>query len=76
MENSQVERQPKLLKGFEKVFIQAGTSVDVTIPVRVDDLRYYSNDQRKWILEAGTYTFMAGPDSGRASLLTAGVDLM
>jgi beta-glucosidase len=75
MENAQIERQRKLLKGFDKVTIQAGASVDVTIPVRIDELRYYNTAEKKWVLEPGTYTFMAGPDSSKASLLTTQVDL-
>ncbi len=70
MENSKIERQRKLLKGFEKVWIPAGESVEVTIPVQIDELRYYDVGERQWRLEPGTYTFMVGPDSARASLLS------
>ena len=41
MENPRVERQKKLLKGFEKVAIRAGETADVTISIPLDELRYY-----------------------------------
>lgn len=64
----------KKLKGFEKVFIRAGETVKVKIQVAIDDLRYYSISDKRWILEPGTYILMAGPDSADASLLKARVD--
>ena len=75
VEGSQVERQAKLLKGFAKVSVPAGGSVEVTVPVRIDDLRYYDVEAGRWLLEPGRYTFMVGPDSQRAALLVAALDL-
>jgi beta-glucosidase len=75
MADSRVERPAKLLKGFAKVVIPTGASVDVTVPVQVDELRIYDSDVGAWVLEPGTYTFMAGPDAQQAALLTADVEL-
>lgn len=71
----QVERQKKLLKGFDKVFIPAGASVEVTITAPLDELRYYDVEWQAWVLESGTYTLMVGPNSADQSLLKASVDL-
>ena len=35
MEYSRIDRQKKLLKGFKKVFIRAGETVDVTITIPI-----------------------------------------
>jgi beta-glucosidase len=75
MENSKVERQAKLLKGFAKVSIPAGSQIEVTIPVQIDELRYYSIQENNWVLEPGRYTFMVGPDSQQAAQLSAVVML-
>jgi len=75
MENSTVELQKELLNGFEKVSIPTGGSMEVHISIPTDDLRYFSNQERKWILEVGTYTFMVGPNSGEESLMKARVKL-
>ena len=71
MENSQVERQNKLLKGFEKVSIPAGKIVDVTITISLDELRYYDEQEKRWILEEGSYQVLVGPNSDEGELLKA-----
>lgn len=75
MENSVVERQAKLLKGFEKVFIRAGETVDVGISISLDELRYYSVEEKHWVLESGDYNFLVGPDSSEASCLNTSLEL-
>jgi beta-glucosidase len=69
MDNPRVERQKKLLKGFEKVAIPAGATAEVTISIPLDELRYYDMQEKKWCLEAGTYRVMVGPSSDDGVLL-------
>jgi beta-glucosidase len=61
--DSRVERQKKLLKGFGKVFVPTGQSLEVTIPVMLDDLRYYDVDKHGWVMEEGKYQVMVGGSS-------------
>jgi len=68
MDGSRVERQKKLLKGFEKVAIPAGATVEVKIAIPLDELRYYDVQQEQWCLEPGPYRVMAGPSSDDAGL--------
>lgn len=69
MLDSKIDRQKKLLKGFDKVGIESGDSMMVTISVAKDNLRYYDMEESQWILEPGTYCVMVGPHSGDDSLL-------
>ncbi len=69
MENSRVERQKKLLKGFEKVAIPAGKTAAVTVTIPFDELRYYDATAKQWQLEPGVYRVMVGPSSDDAALL-------
>lgn len=71
MSDSKVERQKKLLKGFEKVFVKAGEKSTLTISVPLDELRYY--DEKAWKLEPGEYTIYVGPSS--ADLLSARITI-
>ncbi len=75
MEQSAVERQKKLLKGFKKVYLEPGQSMTVSIPVDLDELRYFSNEQRKWIFEPGTYSFYVGSSSDDAALQVKALEL-
>ncbi len=75
MENSSVERQKKLLKGFEKVAIPAGATVEVRISIPLDELRYYDVQEKSWRLEPGAYRVMAGPSSDDAALLETSLQI-
>ena len=68
MEYSRVERQKKLLKGFEKVLIRAGETASVKILIPIADLRIYSIIEKGWVLEPGTYVIMVGPCAADSSL--------
>jgi beta-glucosidase len=72
---SAIDRQKKLLKGFKKVYLEPGQSATVSILVDLDELRYFSNEQRKWIFEPGTYSFYVGSSSDEADLRIKEVEL-
>ncbi|MBE0688483.1 MAG: glycoside hydrolase family 3 C-terminal domain-containing protein, partial [Anaerolineaceae bacterium] len=73
--DSKVERQKKLMKGFEKVFIPAGQKVEVIIPLLLEDLRYYDVNKPGWVLEEGEYQIMVGPGSAEENLQNSEVDI-
>jgi beta-glucosidase len=75
MEGSRVERPARLLKGFDRVAIPAGTSTEVAIPVPLEELRYYDERERGWRFEPGTYRVMAGPSAADGGLLAVAVEL-
>ena len=53
-------RPKKELKGFKKVWIKAGESVDVEIPFDDKTFRYFSTVSNKWEVEAGEYQIYVG----------------
>jgi beta-glucosidase len=73
---SAVDRQKKLLKGFKKAYLEPGQSTTVSIPVDLDELRYFSNEQRKWILEPGIYSFYVGSSANEADLQVKEVEIV
>lgn len=75
IKQSAIDRPKKLLKGFKKVYLEPGQTMTVSIPVALDELRYFSNEQRKWILEPGTYQFYVGSSSDEADLQVKEVEL-
>ncbi|MGC9397443.1 MAG: beta-glucosidase [Anaerolineae bacterium] len=75
MENSGVERQKKLLKGFEKVAIPAGETTTVTVTIPLDELRYYDAQAKQWQLEPGVYRVLVGPSSDDAALLETSITI-
>jgi len=75
MKNSGVERQKKLLKGFEKVAIPAGETATVKIAIPLDELRYYDAQAKHWRLEPGVYRVLVGPSSDDAVLLETSIEI-
>ncbi len=61
--DSKIERAEQELKGFEKVFVNAGKTAHVTLEVPVKELAYYNVEMKKWMVETGNYTFKIGNSS-------------
>ncbi len=53
----------KQLKGFEKIYLKAGESKTVTLPLYIPDLHFYSEAKGKIYVPTGTYTIIAGKNS-------------
>lgn len=53
----------KELVAFHKVYLQAGESQEVTIPVRPDDLKQWDVAQHRWRFVPGEYVFYVGTAS-------------
>lgn len=51
------------LKSFEKVFLKAGESKMVMLEISKDDLKYYDEDKKDWILGKGKVIVMIGSAS-------------
>ena len=55
-------RPIKELKGFEKVYLQAGASVLLRFTLTDKELGYF-NSQYKWVVEPGEFEVMVGGNS-------------
>ncbi len=55
-----VYRPAKELKGFAKVFLKAGESRQVTIPLDDKAFRYFNTTTKRFEIDGGTYTLMVG----------------
>ncbi|MBR5661274.1 MAG: glycoside hydrolase family 3 C-terminal domain-containing protein [Bacteroidales bacterium] len=60
----------KELRGFKRVHLKKGESRVVTIPVRREDLRYWSDSQKKFIIPEGLPEIMVGASSADIRLVT------
>lgn len=70
MQNSQIYRAAKELKGFKKVFLAPGETKQVIIPFDEMTFRYFDSEQNKWQTEAGTYQLMIGSNVSMIHLTT------
>ncbi len=60
----------KELRGFKRVHLKKGETKTVTIPVRREDLRYWSESQGKFIIPEGLPEVMVGASSADIRLKT------
>lgn len=68
-----ITRPVKELKGFEKIYLLAGESREVSFIITPNDLRFYDADLR-WVLEPGQFDVMIGGNS--RDLVTASFTLI
>ena len=61
--NSKVEQPVKALKGFKRVFIPKGNTVNVVIPLKADDLKYWDVDKHSFVLQKGDFELLVGASS-------------
>ena len=58
--NGKVYRPKKELKGFQKVFLKAGESKQVTIDLDDKAFRYFNTEKNCWDVEDGDYEILVG----------------
>ena len=58
-----VERPYKELKGFDKVYIEPGQTVSVSIELGPDAFRFYDDKAMEWKTEPGEFEILAGSAS-------------
>ena len=58
--DSKVERPLKQLKGFKRIFIRAGESKTVEIPLKAMDLAYWNVEKHAFTVENGKVMLMVG----------------
>jgi len=58
-----VQRPEKELKGFQKVFLKAGQTQTVTIPLGHGAFEYYQPDQTSWVADKDSFAILVGGSS-------------
>lgn len=62
-DKASVLRPQKELKGFKKIELQPGESKTVTFDITEEHLRFYDENQHKWVSEPGTFKVYIGSSS-------------
>ena len=69
--DAKIFRPVKELKGFAKVFLEAGESKTVTIPLDDKAFRYWNVATDRWEVEGGSYQLLVGASSADIRLSAA-----
>lgn len=70
-DNSLVEREHKLLKGFERIHLKPGETKTVKITCPTDKLRWYNAETKSWELEKMEYQAYIGSSSRKSDLISS-----
>jgi len=62
--NAPVLRPNKELKGFKKVFLNAGEKKRITISVKVEDMAYWDEKTSNWKIDSGEFVMNLAVSSG------------
>ncbi len=68
LDNAKVFRAKKELKGFQKVYLEAGESKQVHLSFDDKTFRYWNVKTKAWEIEAGCYRIMVGSSSATIHL--------
>ncbi|HLP51149.1 MAG TPA: glycoside hydrolase family 3 C-terminal domain-containing protein [Chitinophagales bacterium] len=66
-----VDVPEKLLRAFQKVYLQPGEEKTVELTIPVKDLAYYDEATKSWIVEKGKYEVLVGNSSRDERMLKA-----
>jgi len=61
--DSKVERPAIALKGFKRIFVAKGKTIDVSVPLNTDELKYWNVEKHAFVLEKGKLNFSVGASS-------------
>jgi beta-glucosidase len=59
-----VLRPAKELKGFKKVFLKAGETKTITIPIKVQDMAYWDEKTSAWKVDSGEFILNLATSAG------------
>ncbi len=61
-DNKDTDRPVKVLKGFKRVSVKSGETVEVTVNTEIADIKFYCPEREEWKLDE-SYTVYVGTDS-------------
>ncbi len=67
-EQASVERPKQELKAFEKVFLKAGESKNISLTLGKEAFQFFDDKKLDWVLEAGKFTINVGSSSKEIKL--------
>ncbi|HLP22334.1 MAG TPA: fibronectin type III-like domain-contianing protein, partial [Chitinophagales bacterium] len=70
-----VDVPEKLLRAFQKVYLQPGEEKTVELTVPVKDLAYYDEATKSWIVEKGKYEVLVGNSSRDEGMVSQSITI-
>jgi beta-glucosidase len=65
---AEAQEPPKVLPGFERVYLAAGKSKQVTLTLTQEDISYWNVVNQKWTVAPGDYTVLISTSANKADI--------
>jgi beta-glucosidase len=65
---AEAEEPPKILRGFERVYLAAGESKEVALTLTQLDISYWNAVNQKWTVAPGDYTVWVSTSANNADV--------
>jgi beta-glucosidase len=65
---AEAQEPPKVLRGFERVYLGAGESKQVTLALTQKDISYWNIVNQKWTIASGDYTVWISTSANNADV--------
>ena len=65
---AEAQEPPKVLRGFERVYLGAGESKQVTLVLTQKDISYWNTANQKWTVASGDYTVRISTSANNADV--------
>ena len=65
---AEAQEPPKVLRGFERVYLGAGESKQVTLVLTQKDISYWNTANQKWAVASGDYTVRISTSANNADV--------
>jgi beta-glucosidase len=69
---AEAQEPPKILRGFERVYLGAGESKEVTLTLAQKDISYWNVINQKWTVAPGDYTVLISTSADNADVKLKG----
>ncbi len=70
-----IDRPIKLLRGFNKVYLQPNEMREISFAIPAADLAYFDTEHKTWVVEKGNYEVMMGNNSQDEKMLRHGFEI-
>ncbi|CAF1082617.1 unnamed protein product [Rotaria magnacalcarata] len=69
---TEAEEPPKILRGFERVYLEGGESKQISLVLTQKDISYWNVVNQKWTVARGTYTVWISTSANNADVKLQG----
>jgi beta-glucosidase len=73
--HSKIDMPEKLLRGFQKIYLQPGEEKLIDFTLVASNFAYYDTANKQWLTEKGNYNILIGNSSNDQNLISSSINI-